>query len=65
MSIEINKSNALPLMLMLGPTLVELNMAINLAAVNPTVSVDWVLTAVGTIVYIVGFLLLAFKKKSE
>lgn len=64
MGLEINKSNALPLMLMLAPVLVEMNMAINLAAVNPTVSIDWTLTAVGTIVYIVGFLMLAFKKKN-
>ena len=64
MGLEINKSNMLPLMLMLAPVLVQMNMAINLATANPTVSVDWVLTAVGTIVYIVGFVLLAFKKKN-
>lgn len=64
MGLQIDKSNMLPLMLMLAPVLVEINMAINLAAVNPTVSIDWVLTAVGTIVYIVGFVLLAFKKKN-
>ena len=64
MGLKIDKNNMLPLMLMLAPVLVEINMAINLAAVNPTVSIDWVLTAVGTIVYIVGFVLLAFKKKN-
>ena len=65
MGIEINKSNIIPLILVLAPSLTISQSMIRLAEVNPTVSINWGLTALGTILFIIGFVMLSFKKKSD